>query len=431
MKTQEQWTAFIDDQGKHIVTKVTESYGLPENHYDYEEPILLPPESIKVIAMNDSDPMWRDKFKLYLEANHPEIASYQILKVPRDPWNDRRLVDDPVAILKANLEVKPGGPPEVGNVIDGTFQVEKRLGAGAAGTAFEVSLTRDWGGHRQRQRLCLKWYDDRIFNREAEAIAIARRVRESRFGGALNHPNLVRIYDVSEFWKEQKPRYLLMELIQGQTVEDLVRHKKVASDEALHIIIDIANGLKTLHDASIMHRDVKAANVMVDSQGRAVLLDLGVVSPASEATIAGSQEFIGSLRFAAPEWLFRESYSAASDVYSLGTIAYLLLANRPIFSDIRLFTRLTEAARKQVPELPTIHTDMRSEYLCNLTRRMLAKSPSERPALDEIIGLLTDESRFEVWRLLREGEVFDRLPNHYHNDGPSQREFVQAVLYAF
>lgn len=397
MKEQMQWNALITRDGQCHLMQWHESSGLPENHYDYEEPVLLPLNSIKVVVENPNDEGWRETLRRYLEAQYPELVNHQLLKVPRDPWNEHMLVVDPRAILKANLEVKAGEMPEVGNIVDQTFQIEKCLGGGAAGGAFKVTLARTWDGHPRGTTFCLKWYKNEMFNREKTTTAIARRIREATVGGSIKHPNLVQVYDTSEFWVDETPRYLLMELICGETLEELVKRGPISSDRVQQLLRDVANGLKALHGQSILHRDVKAANVLVDAGGRAILLDLGVVRPETDVTMTDSQAFLGTMRFAAPEWLFAEECTAASDVYSLGTIAYHLLTGHEIFCDIHLYSRVIEAVRNQDPLLKQNGWDPKRQYLANLTRSMLAKEPEERPTLDEVVQVLKNDRKFQVW----------------------------------
>jgi serine/threonine protein kinase len=428
MKEQMQWVAYIRADGECHISQVSEMRGLPEDHYDYEEPVFLPLKSIKVITENSKDETWRETLRHHLKSNHPELLNYQLLKVPRDPWDERKLVDDPLTILKANLDVKAGGTPEVGNIVDGTFQIEKYLGGGAAGKAFEVTLVRDWAGHPRGKNFCLKWYRDEIFDREKIENVIARRVREATLGGSLKHPNLVRTYDTSEFWVGEIPRYLLMDLIPGETLEELAKRGPLASDSVRQFLLDAASGLKALHDRGILHRDVKAANVMVSADRRAILLDLGVVRAMTDITMTGSQAFLGTLRFAAPEWLTAEECTVASDVYSLGTIAYHLITGHEIFSADRLYSRLVIAVSTKDPPLSQDNWDSRRRYLGKLTRRMLAKRPSERPTLGEVIEVLENDQKFRVWSGLEESGIFRNLPTPYQADTQSQRALVEAVL---
>src|SRR4051812_6079034 len=91
-------------------------------------------------------------------------------------------------------------PPKPGDVVDGTFRIQSRLGGGAAGEAFSVTLVRSWRGHSQGESFCLKWYRQDLFKREPSPNVIARRVREAAVGASHEHPTLVKVYDASEFW---------------------------------------------------------------------------------------------------------------------------------------------------------------------------------------------------------------------------------------
>jgi serine/threonine protein kinase len=420
MKQQMQWVAYVGRDRSCHLTQVLEARGLPEGHYDYEEPLFLPQDSIKVIVEDPADQTWRETLKSHLKAQYPHLVGYHLLKVPRDPYDDHKLYDEPYAILKANLEVKAGALPEIGNIIDKTFQVEKRLGGGAAGTAFEVRLVRAWG----------EFARGHIFKKEAASTAVARRVREATIGGSLNHVNLVRVHDTSEFWVGGTPRYLVMDLICGDVLDEHVNKNPVSSDRTRQILWGIGLGLDVLHSRSILHRDVKAANVMLDANGQPVLLDLGVVQPMTDDKLTASQAFLGTLQFAAPEWLFAEKCTEASDVYSLGTIGYQLLTGALIFNDIKLYTRQVDAVKNQDPPLDRDGWDAKKHYLGNLVKRMLSKQPSERPSLEEVLETLGNELRVETWVRLHSANFFRQLPEAFWEDGERQRALLGIILRA-
>jgi serine/threonine protein kinase len=430
MDQQLQWVACVGRDGNCSLTQVCETRGLPEYHYDYEKPVFLPPNSIKVYVEDPNDDTWRETLRSELKSTHPELLNYLLLKVPRDPFDENKLYDDPVAIVKANLHVKPGGPPEVGNIIDNLFQVEEHIGGGAAGTTFKVRLVGIWKGFSEGHEFCLKWYNNDILKREVVEIATARRVREATIGGSQNHVNLVCVHDTSEFWVDGLPHYLVMDLIPGDVLEDFAAHNAVSSDCAQEILLGVARGLRALHSQSVLHRDVKSANVIIRTDGRPVLLDLGVVRPATEATITDSQAFLGTLRFAAPEWLFAEECTTASDVYSLGTIGYHLLTGCPIFAHVTLYSRLVEAVRNHQPPLVRDNWDAKKHYLGNLVQRMLSKEPQQRPSLAEIEEALANKERVETWICLWNGDFFRQLPEVYWEDGEDQRAFMDALLAA-
>lgn len=318
--------------------------------------------------------------------------------------------------------------PKVGDIIDNTFRIEKKLGEGAAGTAYKATLTRDWNGLRRGDLACLKWHKDGVFRKESAGTVFARRARETLSCAALIHPNVVRVYDTSEFWSDGKPRYALMELVRGMTLEKLAKKHPIPTDKVRSVIHSVALGLKAIHDHGVLHRDVKAANVMLDETGRVILMDLGVVRPETEATMTDAQAFLGTLRFAAPEWLFAEACTSASDVYSLGTVAYQLLTGQEIFADLTNFARLAEAVRRHAPPLPMVEWELRRRYLGNAVLRMLEKEAVKRPTLNEVIDILENDRRMDVWMGLHDAAIIQRMPEHYRKDGDSQRAFVESVL---
>jgi serine/threonine protein kinase len=330
-------------------------------------------------------------------------------------------------MASTDSRVAGGGMPKPGGVIDNTFRVEERLGGGAAGDAFRVSLIRAWSAHSEGTSFCLKWYKDEVFKRESSENVIARRVREATVGSSVSHSTLVRVYDTSEFWHDGVPHYLLMDLVRGETLEEFAKRGGVSTTRVRELLLNVATGLKALHDERILHRDVKAANVMVTPEGRAILLDLGVVRPQSEITMTDAQAFLGTLRFAAPEWLFAEACDYKSDVYSLGTIAYHLLTGKEIFSEIRLFSRIVEAVRHGDSSLPPFDSDLPRQYVANLTKRMLKKLPTDRPNLAEVVETLADTERCRVWVGLHESKLFDRMPDYCRTDSEAQRSVVRAV----
>ena len=320
------------------------------------------------------------------------------------------------------------GLPAIGEIIDGLFKIERKLGSGATGTVFEVQLSVPWTSFRAGERFCLKWYAPAIFEREEARIIIARRIRESMVGSYLAHPNLVKVHDTAAFWKDGLPRYVVMSLITGETLESLTSRGPVPTDLARNLLLGTANGLKALHDHGILHRDVKSANVM-----RRQWRPSGVARPGRRATSERSDryqftEFLGNSSVRSTEWLFREECSTSSDVYSLGTIGYQLLTGQPIFSDIGLYSRLVMAVRNQPIEIEDSGWSPERRYLGNVVRRMLAKEPESRPSLDVVIECLSNYRRRDAWSWLERNGIFRKLGSDLGSDSPRQRRFVQAVL---
>ncbi len=302
---------------------------------------------------------------------------------------------------------------KINQLVDGLFRVKKFLGGGASGKVYRARLEKDWGKYKKGDRFALKVYSDEIFNREKEDVIYARRVREAAIGNRVSSVNVLKTYDTSEFWIDgDKPQYLLMEYIKGDQLDEWVKGNFPLSVETIYdISLQVAEGLKLLHAKQIIHRDVKAANVIITKEGRVVLLDLGVVRPLEEGTITGSESFLGTLRYGAPEWLIEGKYSRSSDVYSLGTVIYLLLHGHDIFPDISLFSRLVIAVERDIPKSKTKHTGAQQAYLSQLADNMLSKNLKDRPLLDDVIKFLRSFDSSEISAQLRKKRLLSLLPN--------------------
>jgi eukaryotic-like serine/threonine-protein kinase len=162
-----------------------------------------------------------------------------------------------------------------------------------------------------------------------DQTAVARFVREARYGERVRHPNVVQTIEVGEAGTGL--HFLAIEWAKGELLERYVKqHAPLPADEVAVIISQIADAVQAAHAVGIVHRDLKPDNVMYDPTARQVkLLDFGIatdtdIAPEQRLTRAGF--FVGTLMYVAPEALSGELVTPAADQYSLATIAYLLLS---------------------------------------------------------------------------------------------------------
>jgi len=204
-----------------------------------------------------------------------------------------------------------------------------------------------------------------------------RFLREARSAGRLNHPNIVTIFDVGE---EDGTAYIAMELLEGRSLQSILRERvRLAFDLVADVATQLADALDLAQRYSIVHRDVKPANVMIDAMERAKLMDFGVAYvPSSTMTQTGTS--LGSPRYMSPEQVLGMPVDPRSDIFSLGVVLYEMLAQRTPFEssgDTTVFPLMNRIAA--TPHLPLRRVDPQiPPGLERIVDRALAKKPEER-----------------------------------------------------
>jgi len=203
-------------------------------------------------------------------------------------------------------------------IVAGRYEIERPLGHGAMAV---VDLARD----RELGRLvALKRLAE---NLARDADLRERFLREGRLAARLNHPNIVRVFDVGE--ADGRP-YIAMEHVDGETVADLIaRRGTVPAREASALGVQAARALAAAHAAGLVHRDVKPHNLLLRRDGVLKLGDFGIAVglEGTRLTLAGT--VLGTAAYLAPEQARAEEVTAAADVYALGLVLVELLTGHP------------------------------------------------------------------------------------------------------
>ncbi|MBY0523990.1 MAG: serine/threonine protein kinase [Gemmataceae bacterium] len=217
--------------------------------------------------------------------------------------------------------------------------------------------------------------------------------REGRAIAALNHPNIVRAYDIDQ---DQNLHFLAMEYVEGTTLNDLVKLQGPLSVlQAMHYMRQAASGLQHAFEATLVHRDIKPGNLLVDLSGTVKILDLGLarfyLDDTDDLSIKYDELVLGTADFVAPEQA-ENSHDAdiRADIYSLGCTFYFCLAGHPPFPAGTVAQKVL-AQLKQTPRpIREIRPDVSKEFAAILERAM-AKRPKHRyqsPA--ELVDALTN-----------------------------------------
>lgn len=211
---------------------------------------------------------------------------------------------------------------------------------------------------------------------------LARFQREARSAANLNHPHIVSVYDAGE--SDHRP-YIVMELVDGQSLRDLLRSQRVNTDVALRIMSDAALALDYAHDRGLVHRDVKPANILLSEGGTVKVTDFGIARAVGAETVTQTAAVFGTAAYMAPEQARSEEVDRRTDVYALGCVLYELLAGRAPFSA----DNPVSLAHKHIFEIPTPPSgftggalqgkqDDLAQDLDAITLKAMAKEPDDR-----------------------------------------------------
>jgi len=211
----------------------------------------------------------------------------------------------------------------------GPYEVLARLGAGGMGEVYRALDT------RLGREVALKVLGDGALG---DAGSVAHFQQEARLAGALNHPNVLAVYDVGE--RDGNP-YLVSELLEGESLRERLSAGPLSQTKALSIALQIAQGLEAAHQKGIVHRDLKPENVFLTSGGTVKILDFGIAKllPTRESTLPGGAllphtkpgALVGTLAYMSPEQMCGDEVDARADLFSLGCVLYEMLCGRRPF----------------------------------------------------------------------------------------------------
>lgn len=268
-----------------------------------------------------------------------------------------------IARLKQIVEAQRSGQKIPG------YKVLSKLGEGAMATVFkakQLSLDRT---------VAIKILP-RKFSSNPQFIE--RFYAEGRAAAALNHPNIVQAFDVG---KAGEYHYFVMEFVDGRTVyDDIVKHKRFSEQEAIDIVIQVAEALQHAHEKGLVHRDVKPKNIMISSDGVVKLADMGLARAISdkEAAEAEAGKAFGTPYYISPEQIRGEiNIGPPADIYSLGATMYHMLTGSVPFDGKNPSAVMHKHLKAEL--VPPDHVNAKlSAGSAEIIEMMMAKSPKAR-----------------------------------------------------
>jgi serine/threonine protein kinase len=267
--------------------------------------------------------------------------------------------------------VVPESSPATGELLDGRYLLDSRIGVGGMGVVY-----------RAHDETLGRTVAVKIF-RESAADA-TRTTSETRLLAALNHSSLVTLFDAKT--GEDRPNYLVMEYVDGPTLRERISEGPLPREEVAVMARDLAEALHVVHTAGVVHRDLKPSNILLrrshvpGEQYRAKLADFGIAYLIDSTRLTTPGTLIGTAAYLSPEQVKGAEPATASDIYALGLVLLEALTGDRAFPQ----TGTHEAALARLtrdPDVPGSHGYAWKSLLTAMT----ARDPAERPTALEVV----------------------------------------------
>ncbi|HET6371751.1 MAG TPA: serine/threonine-protein kinase [Candidatus Polarisedimenticolia bacterium] len=252
-----------------------------------------------------------------------------------------------------------------GSILGGRYRIHGPLGRGGMGEVYRADDL------KLGQPVALKLLPESL---ASDTVLMARFLSEVRIARQISHPNVCRVYDLTEVDGVQ---VVSMEFIDGEDLASLLRRiGRLPKDKAVQIARQLCAGVAAAHEKGVVHRDLKPANVMVDGRGKVRITDFGLAGFAAD--LAGGEVRAGTPAYMAPEQLAGREVSVRSDLYSLGLVLYEMFTGRAAF-DAPTLAELTRAHQETAPVSPSSILDEIDPVVERVILRCLEKDPRDRP----------------------------------------------------
>lgn len=262
----------------------------------------------------------------------------------------------------------------IGKTLDGLYTIRELIGAGGMANVYKAVVSAPGGPVPEGTVVAVKVLRQELMH---DADLVRRFKNESKAISLLNHPNIVKVYDVSV---GENLQYIVMECVEGMTLREYLNERggKITSRETVHFIAQILRALDHAHRNGVVHRDIKPQNIMLLDNGQLRMMDFGIARISrAENQIQNGKKTMGSVHYISPEQAKGEETDPKSDIYSVGVMMYEMLSGRlPFDAD-----DMVEVARKQIRDTPKPLAELAPEVptgLVQITERAMAKLPVNR-----------------------------------------------------
>ncbi|HKW13716.1 MAG TPA: protein kinase, partial [Candidatus Krumholzibacteria bacterium] len=247
------------------------------------------------------------------------------------------------------------------------YDVIESLGEGGMGVVYKAMDT------RLNRPVALKFITP---SRVGDPLDRARLVNEARSAASLRHPNICTVYDIEETTDGQT--FISMAYLEGKSLRDRVtKQGRMAVDESIRIVSQIAEGLREAHARGVIHRDIKSANILLTDRDEAVILDFGLAKLPASGSVTQTDTFSGTVAYASPEQIRGERVDARTDLWSLGVVWYEMITGALPFQGDAIASQMRAVLDLTPASIRSVRGDVPAGVERILTR-LLSKTAAQR-----------------------------------------------------
>lgn len=268
--------------------------------------------------------------------------------------------------------------PTQGVSFGGRYELNSRIAIGGMGEVWEAT------DHVIGRTVAIKILKDEYMG---DPGFLERFRAEARHAALVNHEGIASVFDYGE---ENGSAFLVMELVPGEALSTVLeRETRLPPERTLDIVAQTASALQAAHAAGLVHRDIKPGNLLITPDGRVKITDFGIARIADQVPLTATGQVMGTVQYLSPEQASGHPASPATDIYSLGIVAYESLAGRRPFTGESQVAIAMAQINEQPPPLP----DDIPEPVRNLVLAMIAKKQEDRPASAAVVARASNALR--------------------------------------
>ena len=280
-----------------------------------------------------------------------------------------------------------------GQVIEGRYRVVSRIADGGMATVYQAV------DERLGRTVAIKIMHTQLAQGPQRDQFVERFHREARSAAAIANPHIVQVYDTGEF---DGLDFLVMEYVHGVNLRyEMNQQVTFSVRETLRIVGETLDGLASAHRAGVVHRDIKPENILLNDRGHVQITDFGLAKAVSQATLSSTGMLLGTAAYLAPEMIQHNQATPQGDLYSVGIMAWEMLAGKVPFTADNPVTLVFKHVHEDVPDITTACPGINAgvaAFLARLTARAVEDRPQDASVAFDELQQLQSNLTIDDWQ---------------------------------